>query len=183
MMRISIFTLCLAPSLLFAQQISNQELAECKEIDLVQYSTPTTVPLKDRVVIARGLSVPGTLPITDKTLSEKRSPQGTARLVFLEQPDFMKGGPYQTKAIVVGNKARPIELTIEFHELGNNPIHIEWLNEKLLFIRVWWGRTVSTDMVLNVETGEPSYLEEANYSGLILPCDAKLKEFKQRRPN
>jgi len=114
MMRVSILTLCFAPSLLFAQQVSNHELAECKEIDVVQYSAPTTVPLKDRVVILRGLNSPGILPTADKTLSEKRSPQGTARLVFLEQPDFMKDGPYQTKAIVVGNKARPIGLTIEF---------------------------------------------------------------------
>lgn len=175
--------LLLVASVVSARPVSDHELAVCRGLDEVVYQTVTAEPLKDRVVMTRtkGASMPP--PTADKTQPEKRSPQGTARLLFLEHPDFMKDGPYQTKVVVVGNEARPLGFTIEFRDHGNNPVHIEWLNEELLFVRVWWGRVVSTDFVLNVETAEPVYLEEANYLGIIAPCDQKRREFNQRRLN
>lgn len=153
--------------------------SECRELDHVLYGPPAIVPLSDRIVI----SVSSASELTASPphgAAEERSPQGTARLILTEQPDFMQEGPWTTKLAVVGNRARPLGLTIEIRDHGNNSVDTQWLNEKLLFLRVWWGRIVSTDLVLNVETGDPVYAEEASYQSLILPCEAKVQQLRQR---
>jgi hypothetical protein len=33
----------------------------------------------------------------------------------------------------------------------NFPVRVHWINEKLIFIRVWWGRIVGTDIIFDVE--------------------------------
>lgn len=38
---------------------------------------------------------------------------------------------------------------------------------------------MSTDLILNLETGEPIYVEEASYHDLVTPCDEKRKTQKQ----
>jgi hypothetical protein len=35
---------------------------------------------------------------------------------------------------------------------------------------VWRGRIASTDMILNVDTGQVIYEQDANYNSLIIPC-------------
>ena len=37
---------------------------------------------------------------------------------------------------------------------SNFPIKVRWINEKLVFIRVWWGRIEGTDMIFDVEKQE-----------------------------
>lgn len=36
----------------------------------------------------------------------------------------------------------------------NFQLSIRWVSEKLLFVRVWWGRVLGTDLVLDVEREE-----------------------------
>jgi hypothetical protein len=50
-------------------------------------------------------------------------------------------------------------------------VEIHWLNEKLLYGSVWWGRTVSTDFVFDAEKRAFIYREMANYGELVQPCD------------
>ncbi|MGJ8639768.1 MAG: hypothetical protein ACSHYA_10270 [Opitutaceae bacterium] len=46
-------------------------------------------------------------------------------------------------------------LTITFDDAYPNfPIKVKWINEKLVFIRVWWGRILGTDMIFDVEKQE-----------------------------
>ncbi len=150
---------------------------ECNDLDAITYTSPSIVPLKDRIIINKTTDKTPLLSIDEELL--KISPQGTSRLIFVDQPDFMKKGPWSTKARIVGNKAHPVNLTIEFRDHANQAIRVDWLNEKLLFLRVWWGRVVSTDLILNVETGERIYAEEANYDNIIMPCDQKRAIQKQ----
>lgn len=150
---------------------------DCRDLDVVNYTAPAVVPLKDHIIIRKTTDKSVPPPSTDEE-TEKRSPQGTSRFVFLDQPDFMKNGPWSTKARIVGSKAHPINLTIEFRDHANQAVHVDWLNEKLLFLRVWWGRLVSTDLILNVETGEPFYVEEANYHTIVMSCDEKRRTQK-----
>ena len=42
-----------------------------------------------------------------------------------------------------------------------------WLNEKALFVRVWWGRIVSTDFVLDTDRVSFVYVEGVNYFRLV----------------
>jgi hypothetical protein len=158
-----------------------QQSEDCEGLNEVLYRTPQSVPIKDRVIIS--LTKEQLAKSVANSKNEKSSEQGTVRLVFLEQPDFTKNGPWSTKVLILGNEARPIGITIEIREHGNSPVRCEWLNEKLLFVRVWWGRVVSTDLILDIETLKPIYLEEADYYRLILPCDQKRELQKGGRPN
>jgi hypothetical protein len=47
-----------------------------------------------------------------------------------------------------------------------------WINDKLVFLEVWWGRIRATDMMLEVERAKWIYMQDADYSGMSLPpCD------------
>jgi hypothetical protein len=37
--------------------------------------------------------------------------------------------------------------------------HVKWVNEKLLFMRAWWGRIMATDFVYDVEKEKMIYTE------------------------
>ncbi|CAA6676980.1 MULTISPECIES: hypothetical protein [unclassified Lentimonas] len=49
----------------------------------------------------------------------------------------------------------------------NFPTQAHWINEKLLFIRVWWGRVLGRDMIFDVEAGKFIY-QEGVHDGTIL---------------
>jgi hypothetical protein len=49
-------------------------------------------------------------------------------------------------------------LRIEFSELFGLA-DVKWVNEKLLFLRPWWGRILGTDLIYDVETEKIVYDE------------------------
>jgi hypothetical protein len=53
------------------------------------------------------------------------------------------------------------DLELTFVDESNGGVKVEWLNEKLLFGQVWWGRIYSTDFILDVEQGKFIYREMA----------------------
>jgi hypothetical protein len=171
------FVISSLPAVVAAKQHSPAASDDCRDLDIVRYESPTEGHLKENIVIKK---------MTDKFISpsaisketEKISPQGTARLIFTEQPDFTKAGVWNTKARIIGNAAHPLNLMLEFRDHANQYVYAVWLNEKLIFLRVWWGRLVSTDLLLNVESGEPLYIEQAEYHDLVIPCEEKLRHRK-----
>jgi len=109
------------------------------------------------------------------SLPKLESPHGT-RWLIARDPDFTREGPWTTTLYVFGNRVNAGILRIQFHDHGNGGVHEKWVNEKLLAADVWWGRILSTDLVLNVETGKWIYAEEADYSVTIQPCEDKRVE-------
>jgi hypothetical protein len=96
------------------------------------------------------------------------SPQHTA-WVSPSLPDYSRPGPWNTTVVVVpsgGSKA----LTLAFQDHASGGASVQWLNEKLLFGRVWWGRIYSTDFILDVEKEQFIYKQMAHYGELIEPC-------------
>jgi hypothetical protein len=61
-------------------------------------------------------------------------------------------------------------------------VKIRWLNEKLLWFRIWWGRVIASDMLLNVETGQPVYFEEADFQQILLDCEEKERQAVEETP-
>jgi len=49
-------------------------------------------------------------------------------------------------------------LRIEFSELFGLA-DVKWVNEKLIFMRPWWGRILGTDLIYDVETEKIIYAE------------------------
>jgi hypothetical protein len=97
----------------------------------------------------------------------KKSTYGT-RWLRQTDPDFTKDGPFST-TIAVGDRDGALWM-LTFPQHGNEGIQSDWLNEKLLFLRVWLGRIVSLDMILDVDNGVLVYSEDATHDDLIQPC-------------
>jgi len=112
-----------------------------------------------------------TKPLTAPTDSadKEKSPQGT-RYLLLRSADLGKPGPWTTTLFIggVGLKEKLLELSFVDH--GSGGVHAQWLNEKLLFIEVWWGRIASTDLILDVTSRRFLYKEDAQYGDLVQPC-------------
>ena len=82
--------------------------------------------------------------------------------------------PWNTILFIRGRhaaNAKPL-LKVEFDDHGNT-FSANWINEKLLFVQVWWGRLGSSDLILDVEQGKFIYNEFAHYGELAEPCQKK----------
>jgi hypothetical protein len=97
------------------------------------------------------------------------SPQHT-RHRTVGKPDFSRPGPWTTVVWIrdAAVKETPVVLTFEEHASGG--VNLHWLNEKLIYASVWWGRIVSTDFIFDVQSRKSIYGEMANYGGFIQPC-------------
>src|SRR3954466_14430360 len=107
---------------------------------------------------------------TDESIKPNRldrSPQRTRWISFAE-PDYSKAGPYTT-TIYIGtiNDDPSLKMVIRQYE----GISVRWLNEKLLYGSVGWGRIVSTDFIFDVEARKFIYKEMENFGELIGPCN------------
>jgi hypothetical protein len=108
-------------------------------------------------------------PINVLNMGAKQfSPQNTAWMT-VAQPDSTKPGPWDTQVFIHrAGSGTPILITFKDH--GSGGVKLQWLNEKLLYGSVWWGRIVSTDFIFDVEAKTFIYQEMANYGELIQPC-------------
>jgi hypothetical protein len=44
----------------------------------------------------------------------------------------------------------------------------KWVNEKLISMRVWWGRVAATDLIFDVENERVIYAESVHYGGIAM---------------
>jgi len=102
------------------------------------------------------------------------SPHGTGRFV-IDGPDMTRDGPWNTTVYIATKSPKPAGLKLEFLDHANGGVRAGWLNEKLVFIQVWWGRIRSDDLVVDVERGKWVYAEGADYFSMTLPRCGELK--------
>jgi len=106
------------------------------------YHTPGERQWEKRVTVEETL--------TPHALMEPVHSPNRAYYYMLAQPDTKKPGPWD--AVLYVHRERPKLTALTFHDFyANFPVEARWINEKLLFVRVWWGRTVGTDAVYDVE--------------------------------
>ena len=144
-------------------QLRSQTIAKCSD-QLVVYSTPPK-ELGKKIEI---LSV--SLPVGASTIGRRvKSPEGTAWFVE-NDPDYMSTKVPWTTILYVGGLGRPeVFLQASFKDHGNT-FSARWINEKLIFIQVWWGRFDSSDIILDISKREFIYNEFAQYGELNEPC-------------
>ena len=70
-----------------------------------------------------------------------------------------------------GNPSGGPILRVTFLDHASYGVRPPWLNEKLLHIRIWWGRILATELALDLETGKPLYVEDANFAEFLGPCE------------
>jgi hypothetical protein len=138
-----------------------QEVPPCDSAK-VQYSQVEDKYLeKIKVQAVTELQVPD-------NVEKQFSPQRTFWL-YAAQPNYQKDGPWTTTVLIKsadGNTMRKIT----FVDHGTGGVKLEWLNERLLFARVWWGRILSTDFILDVQNREFLYQQNAYYGQLMESC-------------
>jgi len=69
-------------------------------------------------------------------------------------------------------------LCMKLLELNHYQITTKWINEKIIYIRAWWGRVLGFDLLFDVEIEKFIYKENVNDGGIAyLQCQqAKIEE-------
>jgi hypothetical protein len=102
-----------------------------------------------------------------------QSPHATGRLV-VEAADMTKDGPWSTTVYAVTDSPHRSGVKMVFVDHGSGGVRPTWVNEKLVFVQVWWGRIRSSDLIVDVPNAEFVYKEDADYITTILPhCDTQ----------
>jgi hypothetical protein len=143
--------------------VRSQTIANCSDQAVVYGTTPKEIGEKIEVL---KVSLPAGAPTSSRRVA---SPQGTAWFDEVD-PDYMSTKvPWTTTLYVGGVGHSGVFLQVSFKDHGNT-FYARWLNEKLVFIQVGWGRIVSSDIILDVSRGQFIYNEFAHYGQLIEPC-------------
>lgn len=90
------------------------------------------------------------------------------RWLILKKPETSKKGNWTSHLYIRRGKKDFLHLSLKDH--GSGSVTAKWINEKLLFIKVWWNRTVATDMIVDVEAKNIIYQEMSNYEEYLSPC-------------
>lgn len=144
---------------------SAQSSIRCEDAK-VQYR-PAPQDIEQKIRLTAGVKPPSAL----KSAQSGKSPQGTRWFDEID-PDYTSTSqPWNTTLWVHSAESAGPVLKIEFFDHGNT-FEASWINEKLLFARVWWGHVASSDLIIDVERGKVIYHELANYAELGEPCDS-----------
>lgn len=81
------------------------------------------------------------------------------------RPDFKRPGPWTTAIHIHNDRDRLLRLALRDH--GNTTPKIKWINDKLLYVEIWWGRIPGSTPIPDVET-ERTGLREMVWDGGLL---------------
>lgn len=99
-------------------------------------------------------------------LSENNISYGVSKMTELKDKTFSPNKGYYFNLVGWRHEAslsiyaeKEYLIMISFKDISgiNQPV---WINEKLIFISVWWGRIAATDLIYDVEREEVIYLED-----------------------
>jgi len=139
-----------------------QELPKC-ESARVHYG-PFDDGFSDRIQVSTPTHS-GTQPSTgEKVFSNQHT-----RWLIVASPDMTKPGPWNT-SVYVGEVESIHDVELRFVDEGSGGVSVSWLNEKLIFGEVWWGRIGATDFIFDVEQRKFIYREMAHFGELVQPC-------------
>jgi len=139
-----------------------QELLKC-ESARVHY-TPFDDSFSGRIQINAPGRSETQLSTGDKVFSLQHTRWLTQAL-----PDTTKPGPWTTRVYVGEGESGP-DVELRFVDEGSGGVSVRWLNEKLIFGEVWWGRIGATDFIFDLEQRKFIYREMAHFGELIQAC-------------
>lgn len=96
---------------------------------------------EDRIVI-------GKARWPDQTAEPVLSSNGAYKLVTVP-PDFSSEGPWDTRIYIDHERAAALMVEIKDHNQWMP--RVEWINEKLVYVSVWWGRILGSCFIIDVE--------------------------------
>ena len=93
---------------------------------------------------------------TEVFITKESKPQPGARSPNSGYFFIVENGHQNGKVTIYTEKEHLIQ--IKFTELSGLS-HVQWINEKLIFMRPWWGRIKATDLIYDVENEKFIYSE------------------------
>ncbi len=148
---------------------SEENLFSCNDLDVL-YSKPTLIPLRNHVVVRRLPLRPTGVQKENDAEFKPHSPQDTSAFNRIYVADATKARPYTSSIEIFTLPGKSRAWRIDVIDSIDN-VALRWLNEDLLFLRVWWGRILSTDLIFQVSSGAFLKAREANYGLLGEPCN------------
>ena len=158
---VMLFLLSLSSALALSQE-GRPSLPKCGEAK-VRY-TPLDENYSQRIILREAHNPGPSEPEGNKEYSPRRT-----AWVSPSSPDYSQPAPWNT-TVTIGTTAGLKALQLAFQDHASGGASVLWLNEKLLFGRVWWGRIYSTDFILDVEKEQFIYRQMAHYGEMIEPC-------------
>ena len=90
--------------------------------------------------------------------------RGTDPPLLLEVwPDWTRDAPWNTRLYIFNSGDTNRCVRVELLDHGAYEVHHTWLNDKMLFVEVPWGRIAWTDFVLDTKTLRFAYIEDGFY--------------------
>lgn len=148
--------------------IWSEELPSCNELE-VEYSAPILIPLDSRIHVRQLPVKPNRVQEESDPAYQSYSPQRTAAFNRVRIAVTMKNQPHVNSIEIFTMSGKPRAWGIDVIDPKDN-VQLMWLNEDLLFMRVWWGRIVSTDLIFELHSGKFLYAQEANYGSMVQTC-------------
>lgn len=121
------------------------------------FHTPFDDTWSDRIMVRR-------TPLA-QVANEKVFSPNKAYWYSVTEPDTMKPGPYKLQIDIYNERDYLVRLDM-LNIYGNFKPHVKWINEKLLYVQVWWGRVKGMDLIFDVENEQVIHKENINY-GII----------------
>ncbi len=110
------------------------------------FHEPFRPEFERQVVIHSRRVFPETLPGGERV----RSPNG-GYWYLLDTADFSNAAPWSSQLYVYNDRVDLLRVELRNH--GNASPRAYWINEKLLYISLWWSRALGSYMILDVERG------------------------------
>ena len=86
----------------------------------------------------------------EKNEKERNYSPNQAYWYVIHPPDTLKPGPWSTEIGVFSERDYRISIELTDHA-ATYPTTVKWINEKLLYIQLWWGRVLGTYFIFDVE--------------------------------
>ena len=128
---------------------------ECWDGPRFYHAGPPDAELAGRLHL---IETPATPPSVSMPSAETVSPNGAYRF-WVRNPDTTKPRPWGAGIIVDNERKQRLTLLIE--DVAQ-PIAPRWINEKLIQMRVSWGRVAFSDLILDVERAEIIFHERVH---------------------
>lgn len=83
---------------------------------------------------------------------------------YVKEPNTLRDGPWTTEIFVSNERKEITHISLIDHK--DYERRVEWINEKLIYVSIWWGRVLGTYFIYDVES-EKVIIKEMMNDGTI----------------
>ncbi len=103
--------------------------------------------------------------INQNSFTKLFNPEKTSYILICK-PDYKKPSPFYEAIFIPSDKGFN---KVTFKDIASYETKYEWINNKLIFVRVWLGRIIALNLILDIEKESFIYKEVEDYFQTINP--------------